>query len=121
MEGGPEVLERLHLQVGDRLARHVRHRHPEQQRVDVVADHHILAEVGARPGVVRVQVQRVVVHGEQAEQVVVVLGDRLARPVLVDRADLELLEVPTELHVCLLTGLSPDTPPIRQGQSAPVR
>ena len=39
-----------------------------------------------------------VVHREQAEQVVVVLGDRLARPVLVDRADLELLVVATELH-----------------------
>src|SRR5208282_3722297 len=42
--------------------------------------------------------ERMVVHGEQAEQVVVVLGDRLARPVLVDRADLELLIRPSELH-----------------------
>ena len=39
-----------------------------------------------------------VVHGQQAEQVVVVLGDRLAGPVLVDRADLELLVIATELH-----------------------
>src|SRR4051794_25306144 len=46
----------------------------------------------------RVQVQRVVVHGEQAEQVVVVLGDRLAGPVLVRRADLELLVAASELH-----------------------
>src|SRR5207245_10546897 len=36
--------------------------------------------------------------GEQAEQLVVVLGDRLARPVLVDRSDLELLVGPSELH-----------------------
>jgi hypothetical protein len=34
-----------------------------------------------------------VVHREQAEEVVVALGDGLRRPVLVDGADLELLEV----------------------------
>jgi len=50
---------------------------------------------------VGVHVQRVVVHGQQAEQVVVVLGDRLARPVPVHRADLELLEITPELHVHL--------------------
>jgi hypothetical protein len=38
-------------------------------------------------------VQRVVVHREQAEHVVVRLGDGLRGPVLVDRPDLELLEV----------------------------
>jgi hypothetical protein len=36
-------------------------------------------------------VQRVVVHRDEAEEVVVVLRDRLPGPVLVDRADLELL------------------------------
>ena len=39
-----------------------------------------------------------VVHGQQAEQVIVVLGDGLARPVLVRRSDLELLIAATELH-----------------------
>ena len=34
-----------------------------------------------------------VVHRDQAEEVVVGLGHRLRRPVLVDGADLELLEV----------------------------
>src|ERR1700742_282065 len=34
-----------------------------------------------------------VVHGDQAEQMVVGLGHRLGRPVLVDRADLESLQV----------------------------
>ena len=56
-------------------------------------------ELGRLAGVVRVQVERVVVHGEQAEQVVVVLGDRLARPVLVDRADLELFVRAPEFHL----------------------
>ena len=41
-------------------------------------------------------VERVVVHRDQAEEMVVVLGDRLARPVLVDVAGLEVLEVATE-------------------------
>ena len=43
-----------------------------------------------------VGVQRVVVHGDHAEQVVVVLGDRLAGPVPVDVADVEVLEVAAE-------------------------
>jgi hypothetical protein len=34
-----------------------------------------------------------VVHGDEAEQVVVALGHRLGGPVLVDGADLELLEI----------------------------
>jgi hypothetical protein len=48
---------------------------------------------------VGVDVQRMMVHGQQAEQVIVVLGDCFAGPVPVHRADLELLEVPTELHL----------------------
>src|SRR6185369_14121183 len=63
---------------------------------DVVADDHVAAEVGLRLGVVRVGVQRVVVHRDHAEQVVVVLGDGLAGPVLVHVADGEVLEVATE-------------------------
>ena len=47
----------------------------------------------------RVGVQRVVVHRDHAEEVVVVLGDRLAGPVPVDVADLEVLEVPPERAV----------------------
>ena len=92
------MAQRLHLEVRDRLAGHVRHGHAEQDRVDVVAHHHVALEVRGRLGVVRVEVQRVVVHGQQAEQVVVVLRDGLARPVPVNRADLELLEVPSKLH-----------------------
>jgi hypothetical protein len=60
--------------------------------------HHIALEVRGLFGVVRVQVQRVVVHGQQTEQVIVVLGDGLARPVLVEGTDLELLVVPAELQ-----------------------
>ena len=37
-----------------------------------------------------VHVQRVMIHRQQAEQVVVVFGDGLAGPVPVNRADLEL-------------------------------
>ena len=44
-------------------------------------------------GVHVVDVERVVVHRDQAEQVVVGLGHGLGRPVLVDRPDLELLQV----------------------------
>src|SRR4051794_24504572 len=98
VEGRRDVAQGLDLEVGDGLAGHVRDGHAEQDRVDVVADHHVLLELRRRLGVVRVDVQRVVVHRQQAEEVVVVLGYGLARPVPVDRADLELLVVTAELH-----------------------
>src|ERR1700730_10367645 len=98
VEGRCHVLERLDFQVGDGLAGDVRYRHAEQQRVDVVAHHHVLAEIGGTGGVVRVQVERVVVDGEETEQVIVVLGDRLLGTVLVDLSDLELFIRPSELH-----------------------
>ena len=66
--------------------------HAERQRVDERPDDDVAALLGLRRVDV-VDVQRVVVHRDQAEEVVVGLGDRLGGPVLVDGADLELLEV----------------------------
>src|ERR1035438_7460187 len=43
-----------------------------------------------------VGVQRMMIHRDHAKEVVVGLGDRLAGPVFVHVADLELLEVTTE-------------------------
>ena len=86
------VLELLGGEVRDRLAAHVRDAHPERQRVDQRPDDDVAALLGLG-GVHVVDVQRVVVHRDQAEQVVVGLGDGLGRPVLVDGADLELLQV----------------------------
>ena len=65
---------------------------PERERVDQRPDDDVAPLLGGL-GVDVVDVQRVVVHGDQAEQVVVRLGHRLGGPVLVDGADLELLEV----------------------------
>src|SRR6478735_6842434 len=98
VEGRRDVAQRLDLEVGDGLARHVRHRHAEEQRVDVVPDDDVLPELRRPRGVVGVEVERVVVHRQQAEEVVVVLRDRLAGPVPVDRTDLELLVAASELH-----------------------
>jgi hypothetical protein len=86
------VLELLGGQVGDRLPADVRHAHPERQRVDERPDDDVAALL--RPRRVHVvDVQRMVVHRQQAEEVIVALGDGLRRPVLVDGPDLELLEV----------------------------
>src|SRR5450631_562102 len=98
MESRRHVTQRLHLEVGDGLAGDIRDAHAQQQRVDVVADHHVLPELGGLLGIVRVQVQRMVVHRQQAEQMVVVLGDRLSWPVLVDRSNFELFVTATKLH-----------------------
>ena len=92
MEHRRRVLELLGGQVGDRLARDVGDAHAERQRVHEGA-HHDIAALLRLLGVDVVDVQRVVVHGEQAEDVVVRLCDGLGRPVLVDGADLEVLQV----------------------------
>lgn len=52
----------------------VLHRHSQQQRVDVVAHNDIAPELRRVLGIVGVDVQGVVVHGQQAKQVIVVLG-----------------------------------------------
>ena len=99
VEGRLGVLERLDLEVGDGGAADVGDAHAQHQRVHEVADHQVLAVRRLVLGEPRVGVHRVVVHRDHAEQVVVVLGDRLARPVLVDVADLEVLEVAAERSV----------------------
>jgi hypothetical protein len=86
------VQQALGLQVGDGLATHVGDAHAEHQRVDHRPGHDVAPELAVL-GVPVVEVERMVVHGDQAEEVVVGLGDRLARPVAVDVADFELLEV----------------------------
>ncbi len=86
------VLELFGGEVGDRLAAHVADGHAERQRVHERADH----DVAPLLGLVRihvVDVQRVVVHRDQAEEVVVSLGHGLRRPVLVYGSDLELLQI----------------------------
>src|SRR3954469_1602503 len=86
------VLELLRGEIGDGLAADVGDAHPERQRVHERPDDDVAPLLRLRRVDV-VDVQRVVVHRQQAEQVVVAFGDRLRRPVLVDVADFEVLEV----------------------------
>src|SRR5436190_2741177 len=81
VEGRLAVLELLDLEVRDARAAHVGDAHPEHHRVHEVAHHHVLLELRLGVGVPLVKVERMVVHGDETEEVVVVLGDGLARPV----------------------------------------
>ena len=69
---------------------------PSTSEYTRLPDDHVAALQRSRLGEPVVGVQRVVVHRDHAEEMIVVLGDRLAGPVLVDVADLEVLEVATE-------------------------
>ena len=89
---GPGALSSSVARFAIALPETSRDAHAERERVDERADDDVAALLGLRRVDV-VDVQRVVVHRDQAEQVVVGLGDRLRGPVLVDGADLELLEV----------------------------
>src|SRR5258708_25579931 len=82
--------------MGDGEAAHVGHRHPDHQAVYEVADDDVLTELRLRLPVPRIRMQRMVVHRDHAEEMVVFLGDGLAGPVLVDVANLEVFEVTTE-------------------------
>ncbi len=73
----------LVLQVGNRLTTDLGHRHTDHQTHDQRPDHEYLA-VGVLDAELTVQMHRVVVHGEEAKEVVVRLGNGLARPVSVD-------------------------------------
>ncbi len=65
---------------------------PKDQRVHQRSRHDVASLLGFR-GVDVVDVQRMVVHREQAKQVVLCLGNGLGGPVLVNGADLELLQI----------------------------
>lgn len=60
--------------------------------VNIELTSHLTVESGLGGRECGVEVQRLGVHGQRREQDVVGLGDGPAGPVLVDRADLELLE-----------------------------
>src|SRR3954454_11450536 len=100
VEDRGRVAELVRCEVRDRLARHIRNRHSERQRVHQRADHNVLALLALRRVDV-VQVQRVMVHRDEAEEVVIRLRNGLRGPVLVDGAYVEFLQV---APVCVGTG-----------------
>ena len=99
-EHRPFVAHRLVVEVGDGPAADVGHAHPHRQRQHQGA-HHQDAAVLLPGGVLGVGVHRVRVAGEQAEEVVVALGDGLGRPVAEGVAHPEVLQAAAEggLHV----------------------
>ena len=87
-----DVPQALGAERRDRLARGVGHAHAEQQRVHERADDHVAAALHLGRRVVRVHVHRARRPGQHAEEMILGLGDGVARPVPVDVAYLELLE-----------------------------
>ena len=92
MEGGLQELDVLEAQVGDSFAGDVGHALSQRDVHHQVAHHHVLPELGALPKVL-VDVERVVVHGQHAEENVIGLGDGAAGPVLVDITHFELFQI----------------------------
>ena len=99
VEGRLRMAQRLDLEVGDGRARDIGHAHAEHQRVDEIADHDVLAVDRLVLGEPLVGVERVVIHRDHAEEMIVGLGDGLARPVSVDVAGLEVFEIPAEWSI----------------------
>src|SRR3989441_766950 len=88
----------LDLEVGDGASRHVRHGHPDPDREDERPQDQPLPMLGVLLGVVRVRVDRVLIHRQEGEPGAVRLADRSPRPVAGDLADRELLEIASVGH-----------------------
>src|SRR5215475_7651102 len=97
-EGRLLVLEGVHLEVGDGPPGDVRHRHVDVHAVDERAQDHALLVLGVGLGVVRIGMERVLVHGQEGEPRAVGLGDGAPRPVLEDLAHRKLLEIASVAH-----------------------
>ena len=76
----------------------VGHRHADDHAEDEGAQHHALLVLCVRLGVVRVRMQRVLVHREKREPGAVRLADRAPRPVREELAHRELFEVAAIAH-----------------------
>jgi hypothetical protein len=96
VENGGKVPQRFGSERGDRLTRGVGHRDPEKKRVDECPDNQISPKVHLRARVVSVGVHRTDGAREQAEEVILGLGNRVAGPMAIDIADLEIIEVAAE-------------------------
>jgi hypothetical protein len=76
-------------------ATHIRNTHAEHQRIHEIADDDIatLHAIGGEPVV---GMQRMMVHGDHAKQMIVGFGDGLTRPMAVNIADNKILEASPE-------------------------
>src|SRR6266545_3139521 len=97
-EVGLLVFERVHLEIGDGAPRDVGDAHPDDDAIDQRPQHHALLVLGVRLGVVRVRMQRVLVHGQQRKPRAVGLRDGAPRPVLELLPHRELFEVAPVAH-----------------------
>lgn len=81
--------------IGVRLTTDIRDRHPRHETENVSTNHEDLAVLVAFAEFL-VEMNRMMIHGEQAKQIVVTLGDRLSGVMLENIARLEILEVMSE-------------------------
>ena len=89
------VLKCFDFEIRNGGTAHIGDTHPQHQAVDEVADDNIasLHRLGCKP---IVGVQRVVVHCDHAEEVVVVFSDGLTRPVAEDVTRGEIFQASAE-------------------------
>lgn len=93
----PDVLDFAVVQVGDRPAAHVRDAHADHDAEYQRPDDQALTVLRAS-GVVGIDMDGVLVHGQQREPSVIGFTDRPPRPVLEDLPDFELVKVPSVWH-----------------------
>lgn len=86
-----EMLDPLIFEIGDGLTADIPHGHANDEAEDEGADDEHLAVLGLTR-VFPVEMDWMMVHGEQAEQIVIRLGDRLPGLVVVNIAKGEVIE-----------------------------
>jgi hypothetical protein len=72
---------------------HIRDTHPKHQRVNEIANNNVLAMNGLVLGKPLVGMERMVIHGDHAKQMIICFGNSLSGPMSIYIAYFEFFEV----------------------------
>src|SRR3989442_1003685 len=97
MKGGTKVPRILKFEIGNSFTAPISNGHTKGNTKNKRSRHQRLFEFRVL-GIVGIDVERIMVHGEHTEEHVVGLGDRTTRPMFIEGTDLELFKAATKLH-----------------------
>src|SRR5258707_1834638 len=116
MKSRAEVLDVLKFQIGNGFSAYIGNAHAERDAENERAYDKTPLELSGL-GIVSIDMQRIMIHGEHAEKRVVVFGNSTAWPVLVDGTNFKFFETSAKLHICLPFAITIYISPTTGGRS----
>src|ERR1700730_778210 len=98
MKSRPQVPHILKLKVGNRFTADIRHTHTQRDTEDKRANYETLLELCILT-VIRIDMQRIVIHGEHAEKCIIIFSNGTTGPVFIDISNFKLFKSSTKLHL----------------------